>query len=149
MISEWPNTGPTFAVADDPSRGLRSHSYIYSVNPYKLIGVTDGVVQGFIDDEHLLIGHYKLPDTTFIGSAIVGLDGAVIQASTLPDIRRLSRVVTGEILAEIQPDEHAVVFDPFTGDALWTAPPAAMAAIAGHDHIATNDAAGVQLVKWR
>jgi len=41
------------------------------------------------------------------------------------------------------------VFDPFTGVVVWTPPPKAQAAVAGHDHIATNDAAGVQLVKWR
>lgn len=111
----------------------------------------DGVVLGFLDADHLLIGHYhyKGPGNAFDYGTIVGLDGAVPQASTLPGIRRLTRVGTGEILAEVGPDGHAVVFDPFTGDALWAAPPAAQAAIAGPDHVAASDAAGVQLVKWR
>lgn len=73
----------------------------------------------------------------------------MIEASTLPDIRRFSRIATGEILAEVQPDKHAVIFEPFTADPVWAAPPKALAAIAGPDHIATSDAAGVQLVKWR
>ncbi len=123
-------------------------TYIYSGIPSVLVGVVDGVPHGFIDDQHLLVGRYEDPQK-FLGSVFVGVNGVVLQATNLPDIHRFERLGTGEILAEIQPDKHWAILDPFTGDVLWAAPPKAQAALAGPNHVATNDAAGVQLIKWR
>ena len=128
-----------------------AHTTIYATNPSKLVGVAEGVVHGFIDEEHLLVGRYAYADlkSYFIAMDIVALDGTVVQTTNLPEIRRVMHIETGEILVEIHPTKQGAIYNAFTGEKLWTAPPKARVAVVGPDHIATSDAAGVQIIKWR
>ncbi|HEY0133170.1 MAG TPA: hypothetical protein VGB85_03795 [Nannocystis sp.] len=108
-------------------------------------------MHGFIDEEHLLVGRYAYADlkSYFIAMDIVALDGTVVQTTNLPEIRRVMHIETGEILVEIHPTKQGAIYNAFTGEKLWTAPPKARVAVVGPDHIATSDAAGVQIIKWR
>ncbi len=123
---------------------------ISTVAPKKLVAVTAGIPIGFLDDERILVGHYTgVMNPKFVGSDIVDLAGVVVQATTLPDIRGFVRVGTGEILAQLHPNGDAAIFDPVTGDQLWTAPPGTDVVLAGTDLVVVGDGAFVTLVKWR
>lgn len=125
-------------------------SQISTVAPVKLVAVAEGVAIGFLDDGRILVGHYEgVMDPKFVGSDIVDLDGVVVQETTLPDIRGFVRLGTGEILAQLHPNGDAAIFDPSTGEQLWTAPPGTDVALAGTDLVVVGDGAFVTLVKWR
>ncbi len=123
-----------------------SFSYIHA--PTDLVAAFEGVAHGFLDDEHILVGRYKVYDD-FDKLEIVGLDGVLVKSTTLPDIRKMTRIGTGEILATLHPSGDQAIYDPFTGDLLWTAPPKTTVALAGPDHVVISDVSRVQLVRWR
>ena len=104
-----------------------AHTGINSTNPSKLVGIAEGVVHGFIDEKHLLVGRYAYVDSKskFVAMDIVALDGTVVQTTDLPEIRRVMHIETGEILVEIHPNKQGAIYNAFTGEKLWTAPPKA------------------------
>ncbi len=122
-------------------------SYVFA--PDELVAVFDGITHGFLDDTHLLVGHYAAPGEVFVGSEIVDITGVVVQETTLPDIRRFTRIGTGEILAVLHPSGDAAIFNPQTGAQLWAAPPGTEVAVAGEDFVVVSDDANVDLVRWR
>ena len=152
VLSKLAPDGAHFATTDafyTPGGWSFATTSIVRVEPKALVGVGDGVPHGFIDDEHLLVGHYG-DNNVFEGSDIVGLDGQPVQATTLPDIHHLTRVATGEIVVIVEPDNHAAIYDPWTGTLLWSSNrPDTTAVVAGLDHIAVSDGADVEVVKWR
>lgn len=121
------------------------HSYVYA--PKQFVAVFKGVAHGFIDDDHLLVGHYA--QKAFLGSEIVDIDGVVVQSTSLPEIHRFSRIGTGEILAIVEPGDDAMIFDPFTGAKLWSAPAGAEVVVAGPDHVVVSLHQRVELLRWR
>lgn len=152
VLSKLAPDGAHFATTDafyTPGGWSFATTSIVRVEPKALVGVGDGVPHGFIDDEHLLVGHYG-DNNVFEGSDIVGLDGQPVQPTTLPDIHHLTHVATGEIVVIVEPDNHAAIYDPWTGTLLWSSNrPDTTAVVAGLDLIAVSDGADVELIKWR
>jgi hypothetical protein len=122
-----------------------NQSYVYA--PTDFVAVFPGVTHGFIDDQHLLVGHYQ--GKSFLGSEIVDLAGLVVQETSLPDIHRFLRLGTGELLGYVEPTGDAAVLDPFTGQQLWAAPPGAKVVVAGADFVVLAHHGRVELVRWR
>jgi hypothetical protein len=134
-------------VQDQFGTLVGAQSYVH--DPDQFINVFEGVTHGFLDAEHVLVAHYGAPKETFLGSEIVTLDGTVVQAAGLPEVRRFVRVGTGEILAVVHSTGDAAIFDPFTGETLWSAPPDHQVVLAGPDHVVVGDGARLELVRWR
>lgn len=122
-----------------------SQSYVHA--PKDFVAVFPGVAHGFIDDQHVLVGHYQ--GEAFVGAEIVDVAGMVVQDTPLPDIHRFLRLGTGEILGYVEPTGDAAVFDPFTGQKLWDGPPGAKVVVAGQDFVVIAHHGRVELVRWR
>lgn len=138
-------------VSDDLDDWVDDPSSIWVGDPQvdDPIATFVGIAEGFIDDEHILVASYVDPDETFAGMRIVGLDGLDVQDTPLPEIRRIFRVGTGEILALDMETQLWTIFDPWTGTALWTAPPGVEAAVAGEDFVLLNRGDHVEVTLWR
>lgn len=152
-----------FIVTSDGTSGhlddwVGDDSRIYVSNEEKKgfpMTIFPGIAHGFLDDAHILVGHYVDPDDKFAGSEIVDLNGFVVQPTTLPDIHRFYRIGTGEILARRVVDKEAnafgpwAIYDPWTGDVLWTAPAGTTVAPVGHDFVAIAVDGRLDLHRWR
>ncbi|HEY0132578.1 MAG TPA: hypothetical protein VGB85_00825 [Nannocystis sp.] len=123
--------------------------FSYVRDPVSLVGVFEGIPHGFIDDENFLVGRYTGQASTFVKMDIVGLDGEVVQDTTLPELRKIYRISTGEIVGVAHPSGQAAIYDPWTSAVLWTAPPGTKVVVAGTNHVVVSDLASVELVRWR
>ncbi len=120
-------------------------NYVYEDGEF--INAIDGVAWGFIDNERFLVSRYESDGSCFaqgacddlIGTDIVELDGAIVQSTTLPDIRRFQRISDTEIFALDPPR----IFDVYTGELLWTVPQSPWS-----EYIETAGAIGPDLVVW-
>jgi hypothetical protein len=128
-----------------------SVAYVYDGADF--VDVFDGVAWGFIDDEHLLLSHYESAGDcqyaggcdTFLGTDIVELDGDVVQATTLPDVREFQRISATEIFV-IEPPR---IFDVYTGELLWSIPDTDFAGAISSDLVVSTDGASLVVHRWR
>ncbi|MBC8073803.1 MAG: hypothetical protein IAG13_36125 [Deltaproteobacteria bacterium] len=127
-----------------------SATYIY--DPDDFVAVLDGVCHGFVDGDHVLVARYDDCGTdclSLIGSELVAMDGTIVLATTLPDIRDLTRVADGEVLGVDHATGDTAIYDVYAGTMLWEAPPGAEVEVAGPDHVLVSTGARVALVRWR
>ncbi len=126
-------------------------AYVYDDGVFA--DVFDGVAWGFIDNQHLLLSHYAGADScsdagvcdTFLHTDIVTLDGTVVQATILPDVREFQRISDTEIFVTDPPR----IFDVYSGELLWSMPDVASAGAISPNLVVWTDTAELVVHRWR
>jgi hypothetical protein len=115
------------------------------------LGATDGIVVGFVDDDHALVSRYSSCGgicVAFETAAVVAMDGTVVLETTLPEPRSVARITDGVVLLR-DPSGDSSIWDVDAGMELWTAPTGAGAAIAGANHVVVSTGVSIDVVQWR
>lgn len=133
-------------------------SYVYDADG--IVQVLDGIAFGFLDNEHLLLGKYKvivcpldLPCPAYDRSQVVTLAGNVIADNIPgPEAPTFERVSPTEVFVTKTPNYLPAaprVYDAYTGALLWEGPKRTHHAALGADYVAISDGGDLVVHRWR